>query len=204
MSRSKIKMTEPNQAVETKPDTAGKERISSLSVDANQLIELLSKELKSVPQIKAPPWAPFVKTGTYKERPPVNADWWYIRTAAILRTVARLGPVGTSKLRTKFGGKHSRGYKSERFARGSGSIIRKAMQQLETAGLIKQTIKGVHKGRIITEKAASLMDSLAQKVTVAPRKAYQARPSTATPVQAFKAENAPSTEKKKEGKDSKQ
>ncbi len=185
-------MSDAKQAEETKPEASGKEGVSALSVDANQLIGLLAKELKAVSQIKPPEWAAFVKTGAHKERPPTNEDWWYARTAAVLRTVARLGPIGTSKLRTKFGGKQSRGHKSERFARGSGSIIRKAMQQLENAGLVKQAVKGVHKGRIITEKAASLMDSLAQKVTV-PKKI---RPATS---QTLKAESSP-PEKKKEGK----
>lgn len=147
-----------------------KEQISSLSVDANKLIELLAKELHSLPQIKPPAWAPFVKTGMHKERPPSRPDWWYVRAAAVLRTVARLGPVGTSKLRTKFGGKHSRGFKSERFARGSGSIIRKAMQQLEKAGLIKQAAKGVHKGRVITQKASAMLNAVALRVKKEPHK----------------------------------
>ncbi len=171
-------MTEAKQ-VEAKQDVAAAEqrpeKLDSLSVDANQLIELLAKELHSIPQIKPPAWAPFVKTGAHKERPPSRNDWWYVRAAAVLRTVARLGPVGTSKLRTKFGGKHSRGFKSERFARGSGSIIRKAMQQLEKAGLIRQAAKGVHKGRVITEKASAMMSSIALKVKVAPRKTKAAR-----------------------------
>lgn len=166
-------MAEAKQ-VEAKQEVAAAEqhpdKLDSLSVDANQLIELLAKELHSMPQIKPPTWAPFVKTGAHKERPPARSDWWYVRAAAVLRTVARLGPVGTSKLRTKFGGKHSRGFKSERFARGSGSIIRKAMQQLEKAGLIRQAAKGVHKGRVITEKASAMMSSIALKVKTAPRK----------------------------------
>ena len=168
-------MAETKQVEATHIDAAAAEKhpeqIDSLSVDANQLIELLAKELHSIPQVKPPVWAAFVKTGAHKERPPARSDWWYVRAAAVLRTVARLGPVGTSKLRTKFGGKHSRGYKSERFARGSGSIIRKAMQQLEKAGLIKQAAKGVHKGRVITEKASAMLSSLAIKATKEPRKA---------------------------------
>lgn len=165
-------MTEAKQVEAKQADPAEQKpaQLDPLSVDANQLIELLAKELNSVPQIKPPTWAPFVKTGAHKERPPSRNDWWYVRAAAVLRTVARLGPVGTSKLRTKFGGKHSRGFKSERFARGSGSIIRKAMQQLEKAGLIRQAAKGVHKGRVITEKASAMMSSIALKVKATPRK----------------------------------
>lgn len=172
-------MTEAKQVEATKaeePKAAEQsEHLDSLSVDANQLIELLAKELHSIPQIKPPAWAPFVKTGAHKERPPVRSDWWHVRAAAVLRTVARLGPVGTSKLRTKFGGKHSRGFKSERFARGSGSIIRKAMQQLEKAGLIRQAAKGVHKGRVITEKASAMLSALALKATKEPRRVKKFR-----------------------------
>jgi small subunit ribosomal protein S19e len=137
--------------------------LSALSVDANKFIEELAKELQSIKDVKPPAWAAFVKTGVYKERPPQRKDWWHVRTAAVLRTVARLGPIGTAKLKTRFGGKHSRGHKSERFAKGSGSILRKALQQLEKAGLIKQAVKGVHKGRVITEKASTLMSTVAAK-----------------------------------------
>lgn len=167
---TEAKQSEMAKAEESKAPEQHTEHLNSLSVDANRLIELLAKELHSIPQIKPPVWAPFVKTGRHKERPPSRPDWWHVRAAAVLRTVARLGPVGTSKLRTKFGGKHSRGYKSERFARGSGSIIRKAMQQLEKAGLIKQAAKGVHKGRVITQKASAMLNAIALMVKKEPRK----------------------------------
>ena len=188
-------MTEAKQVETKQTDTATvaveqrAEDLDSLSVDANQLIEILAKELHSIPQIKPPAWASFVKTGAGKERPPARKDWWYVRTASVLRTVARLGPVGTSKLRTKYGGKHSRGYKSERFARGSGSIIRKAMQQLEKAGLVKQAVKGVHKGRIITEKASAILRTAAHKAMAEPRKAKAAK----APAQHAAAATTPST-----------
>ena len=161
-------MTEHKTAAEPKEPKptrkAAHEIIGVLSVEPNQLIEIMAKELKGIPEIKPPAWSVFVKTGAFKERPPARKDWWHVRAAAVLRTVARLGPVGTSKLRTRFGGKHSRGHKSERFAPGSGSIIRKILQQLEKAGLIKQAAKGVHKGRIITKKAATMIETAAQKV----------------------------------------
>lgn len=156
-------------------ENSGKEESKAnanpLSLDSGRFIEVLAEELKAITQIKPPEWASFVKTGMHKERPPARKDWWYVRTASVLRTVARLGPVGTSKLRTKYGGKHSRGFKSERFARGSGSIIRKSMQQLEKAGLIKQTVKGVHKGRITTEKASHLFNTVASRLAKEPAKA---------------------------------
>jgi len=120
------------------------------NIKKQELVEKLSKELKSVKEVKAPDWAKFVKTGVSKEFPPVEQDWWYFRTASILRKVAEKGPIGVSKLRNDYGSKKNRGYKPERFFKASGNIIRKALQQLETAGFIKQDQKGNHKGRVLT------------------------------------------------------
>ena len=133
-------------------------------VDSQELILKTAEELKKIPEIKAPAWTHFVKTGMHKERPPVNRDWWYVRAASVLRTIYRLGPVGVEKLRTKYGGKKNRGTKKEHFFKGSGNILRKSMQQLEKAGLIKFEDNGVHKGRIITPKGKSFLDKIATQI----------------------------------------
>src|SRR3989344_641357 len=133
-------------------------------VDSQELINKAAEELKKMPEIKAPEWAPFVKTGMHKEKPPVNKDWWYVRTASVLRTVYRLGPVGVSKLRDKYGGKKNRGVKKEHFYKGSGNILRKALQQLEKAGFVKYNDKGVHKGRIVTPKGRSFLGKIASQI----------------------------------------
>ena len=132
-----------------------------LKVNPNALINITAEELKKQSLVQPPDWSKFVKTGHHKERLPDNADWWYFRSAAVLRTVARLGPIGTEKLRVKYGGKKNRGHKPERTYKASGSILRKVLQQLETSGLVKQTEKGVHKGRILTPKGISLLDKIA-------------------------------------------
>lgn len=135
--------------------------VSIYSVDPNKLVEKVAESLKSVDAVKPPAWAPFVKTGTHKERVPTQEDWWYLRSAAVLRSVFKLGPIGVSKLRIKYGGKKSRGHKPEEFRKGSGNIIRKILQQLEKAELIKKGEVGVHKGRIITGKGKSILDKAA-------------------------------------------
>ena len=132
--------------------------------EAQELIKKAAEELKKMPEIKAPEWAPFVKTGSHKERPPMDNGWWHIRVASVLRTVYRLGPIGTEKLRTKYGGKKNRGVKQNSFAKGSGSILRKSLKKLEKAGLIKFTEKGVHKGRVITPKGKSFLDKIASQI----------------------------------------
>ena len=107
----------------------------------NDLITELGSQLKEVKEITPPLWADFVKTGVHKERPPVQKDWWYTRTAAVLVTISKIGPIGVSKLTTKYGGRKNRGHKPEVFRKGSGSIIRNVLQQLESAGLIKKVEK---------------------------------------------------------------
>jgi small subunit ribosomal protein S19e len=134
-------------------------------IQPNKLIHELSNELKNMNGFEAPEWAIYVKTGMNKERTPVKRDWWQTRIAAVLRSVANLGPIGVSKLRTKYGGKHRRGHKPAKFARGSGNIIRKVLQQLEKANLIQQTKIGVHKGRVITKQGALLLNKVAEKIT---------------------------------------
>ena len=132
------------------------------------LIEEVAKDLAKI--IHKPEWADYVKTGVHKERPPTRDDWWYMRGAAVLRTVSEKGPIGVSKLRTKYGGLKNRGVAPSRFRKGSGSIIRHVLQQLETAELIKQAEKGVHKGRIVTPKGASLIFAAAKRAGKATKK----------------------------------
>ena len=133
-------------------------------VDQNRLIEVLAERLKEEKLVSPPSWSSFVKTGAHKERPPLREDWWFVRSAAVLRSVFLLGPVGTEKLRRKFGGRKNRGVKPERFVKGSGSVTRKILQQLEQAGLVVQGVKGVHKGRVVTGKGVKLLRDAALRV----------------------------------------
>ncbi len=135
--------------------------MSILDVPQNALIEKVAEKLKTVDSIKPPEWAAFVKTGVHKERQPLRDDWWYMRSASVLRTLLN-GPIGVSKLRVKYGGRKNRGFKPEAFRRGSGNILRKIFQQLEKAGFAKQNKEG-HKGRVITPKGISLLEKTAQE-----------------------------------------
>jgi small subunit ribosomal protein S19e len=130
-------------------------------VPVNEFILKLAAEMKKVEQIRPPEWSLFCKTGVHKERPPVQSDWWFIRAAAILRSVKILGPVGTQKLRAKYGGRRHRGYRTEHFFKGSGSVVRKILQQLEKAGFIKQVKKDVHKGRVVTPAGDKFLNTVA-------------------------------------------
>jgi small subunit ribosomal protein S19e len=133
-----------------------------LIAQPNDLIVKLAEELKKSENVKAPEWSYFVKTGHGRDRQPSQYDWWYLRSAALLRKVALKGPIGTEKLRTLYGNRKNRGYQPEKFVKAGGSIIRTILKQLEAEGLLKQDQKGVRKGRVITEKGRSLLMTVAK------------------------------------------
>lgn len=127
-------------------------------VDPQALIDAAAERLEDeFDPVEMPEWARYVKTGVHKDRPPEQDNWWYIRAAAVLRTVYTDGPVGTERLRSKYGGKHRRGHNPEHFSKASGKVIRTILQQLEEAGLVEEK-EG--EGRAITPEGQSLMDGL--------------------------------------------
>ncbi|MHB8633413.1 MAG: 30S ribosomal protein S19e [Thermoplasmatota archaeon] len=140
-------------------------------VPATPLIEETARRLHKVETIQPPEWAPFVKTGAHTEKPPVQLDWWHTRVAAVLRKVYADGPIGTERLRAEFGGHRDRGSKPNRAVRGSGSIARKALQQLEKAGLV-QNVQA--QGRIVTAEGRKLMDNAAHTVRAEVQKSIPA------------------------------
>ncbi|CAB3288673.1 30S ribosomal protein S19e [Methanocaldococcus lauensis] len=133
--------------------------VTVYDVPADKLIQKTAEKLKEM-DIEVPEWVPFVKTGVSRERRPEQDDWWYIRCASILRKIYIYGPVGVSRLRTAYGGRKNRGHEPEHFYKGSGNIIRKALQELEKLGLVEKRPEG----RVITSKGRSFLDNIAKEV----------------------------------------
>jgi small subunit ribosomal protein S19e len=128
-------------------------------VPASKYIDRLSKYLReNIDEVQPLPWATFAKTGTHAEKQPQNPNWWYIRSASILRKVYIHGPIGLENLRSDYGGRKNNGVKKNHAAKAGGSSIRKVIQQLETAGLIQ--IKRPQ-GRIMTPKGRKMMQEVA-------------------------------------------
>ena len=124
----------------------------------------LAEALKNVPEIKVPEWSEFVKSSPGKERPIDEPDFWYKRTASIMKQIYKREIVGVSRLRTKYGSKKNRGYKPEKFIKAGGKIIRTILQQLDEAGFTEMTKppKGIRgkTGRKLTEKGKSFMEEI--------------------------------------------
>ena len=82
-----------------------------------------------------PEWADVVKTGSSRERPPTQDDWWHTRGAAILRKIARQGPIGVTASHRIRWTKEQR-LQTKHPGVGSRKVIRILVQQLEDAGLV--------------------------------------------------------------------
>lgn len=131
-------------------------------VPANLLIQRIAHYLKDeVDQIAPAPWASVVKTSSHAQRPPQDADWWFTRCASVLRKVYLKGPIGIERLRAEYGGRKDRGVRPEHTKKGSGAIVRKALQQLEEAKLVKTS---GNRGRTVTKEGRSLLDRLSTEI----------------------------------------
>ncbi len=125
------------------------------------LIEKLREQLQAEGKIKPPEWAKFARTGVHTEKAPVQPDWWYRRVAAVLRKVYVNGPVGSTRLAAEFGGRRDDGSAPYHPRRGSRSVAREAMQQLESLGYLSKLEK---KGRTITPAGRKLLDKAAHDI----------------------------------------
>jgi small subunit ribosomal protein S19e len=135
---------------------------TAYDVPADVLIQRLSMYIKeNIKEIQPPEWSGYVKTGSHTERVPQNPNWWYVRSASLLRKLYTKGPIGVSKLRKEYGGRKRRGMKPSHFRKAGGNIIRTSLQQLEQAGLVQ---KNNNQGRIVTGKGRSLLDAMATQI----------------------------------------
>jgi small subunit ribosomal protein S19e len=131
-------------------------------VPASKFIEKVAKHLKeNVDAVSPPAWVNAVKTGIQAEKQPQDPAWWYTRCASILRKIYIHGPIGAEQLRADYGG--ATGYRGspEHAVKAGGSIVRKALQQLQTAGLVETS--GT-RGRRITKEGRKLLQELAEEL----------------------------------------
>lgn len=130
--------------------------VSVKEVPSQQFVEKLEEELKKIEQIKPPKWISFAKSGSHRERPPQQPDFWYIRAASLMRRLSVEGNIGVERLRTYYGGRRRRGHKPAISKIAGGSVIRKLLQQLEAAGLVAKD----KKGRKLSPKGQKLVSSV--------------------------------------------
>jgi len=134
-------------------------------LDSQEYNLKLAEALKDISEFVAPEWIAFSKSGASKARPIDDKDFWFKRSASILRQIYKKKIVGVSRLRTKYGSKKNRGYKPEEFRRASGKIIRTILQQSDKAGFTELAVdvKGVRAkkpGRQLTTKGKEFLEAI--------------------------------------------
>lgn len=135
---------------------------TAYDVPADVLISKLSGYIKeNVKEVTPPEWAAYVKTGSHVERMPQVPDWWYFRTASLLRKLYMNGPVGVQRLRKEYGGRKRKGNSPAHHRKAGGCIIRISLQQLEKAGFVDKVEKS---GRVVSKKGRSLLDAMSTQI----------------------------------------
>ncbi len=127
-------------------------------VKSSELTKLASVRLKKT--ISKPDYVDYVKSGPNKERIPSDPDFWFMRSASILRQVYINGPIGVSRLRTKYGSRQKHVVHRRHHINAGGSIIRDILIELEKFEFIKKTSKG----RIIMPKGQSFLDKISSEL----------------------------------------
>ncbi|MGM0604757.1 MAG: 30S ribosomal protein S19e [Halobacteriota archaeon] len=137
--------------------------VTIYDVPADELISELADRLAE--RLETPEWANYTKSGSDRELPPKQEDFWETRAASVLRKVAMNEPIGIERLATEYGGstKGSNRYTvaPPSHTGGSKKIIRTVLAQLEAEGFVR-TAKG--EGRHVTDEGRAFLDEAAADV----------------------------------------
>ena len=136
----------------------GKTVVTVKDVEADKFIVAFAQHLKRQGRFEIPKWADIVKTAKFKELPPNDPDWLYVRTASMVRKIYIRAGMGVGAFRKVYGGQKRRGVCTNVFAKGSGTIARYCLQKLEEMGLVEQDDNG---GRRITKEGQRELDTVA-------------------------------------------
>merc|ERR1712093_792830 len=137
-------MGTPVLASDTLGSIMARRCVTVKDVPADEFIKACADFLKRQPKFDVPKYHDIVKTSVIKEFAPYDEDWFYVRSASILRKVY---------LRKGTGKAH--------FGTASGAIIRKAMLELEKLEMMEHCSDG---GRVITSKGRAEMDRIAGNI----------------------------------------
>uniref|UniRef100_A0A8C9GP93 Small ribosomal subunit protein eS19 n=1 Tax=Piliocolobus tephrosceles TaxID=591936 RepID=A0A8C9GP93_9PRIM len=131
-------------------------------VDAELFINAYANHLKLHNKITYPKWCNFVKTGKGRKLAPQDDNWFYIKSASILRRFYLKSDIGVGYLRRHFSHKQRRGVAPNHTSLASGKILRYILQELEHIGYIEQNPQ--KKGRRLTIKGVNAINNFARYV----------------------------------------
>ncbi|HTT35624.1 MAG TPA: 30S ribosomal protein S19e [Thermoplasmata archaeon] len=134
-----------------------------IDVPPSAFLPRIAAILREERAVAPPPWSAFVKTGVHREKAPLQPDWWYLRSASVLRKISLMGPTGIQRLSAEYGGRRDRGSAPYHARTGSRSVLREIVQQLEKSGLVEPQKK---RGRRVSAQGQKLLDRVAKETLV--------------------------------------
>ena len=132
--------------------------ITVRDINPQVFIKEYALHLKNSGKLNVPKWVDIVKTGVSRELPPSNPDWFFTRAAAIARFVYCYPNTGVGGLCKVHGSKKNKGHRPGKHADASSSVMRKALQALEKAGILGASAE---KGRVVSENGKRDLDQVA-------------------------------------------
>merc|ERR1712117_462492 len=137
--------------------------VSVKDVNQADFVTAFAAFLKKSGKMTPPKWSDFAKTATFKQMPPADDDWFYIRVAAVARQLYIKGTVGTGRMSVIYGGSANRGFRPCHTKRGNGHIARIAFQELEKLKMVEKA----DKGRKLSKQGQQDMDRVASQLVKA-------------------------------------
>merc|ERR1711879_84672 len=132
-------------------------------VNQSDFVTAFAAFLKKSGKVTVPKWSDFAKAATFKQMPPADDDWFYVRTAAVARQLYIKGTVGTGRMSVIYGGSANRGFRPSHTRGGNGHIARCAFQELEKLKMVEKA----DKGRKLSKQGQQDMDRVASQLVKA-------------------------------------
>jgi len=142
---------------------AHKSGVTVKDVPSHEFVVTYAQHLKRSGKLHVPKWVDLVKTGHFKEMPPNNPDWYYVRAASMARKIYLRGGLGVGAFRKIYGGNKDRGVAPSHFAKSSGAVARSVLRELERIKVIEKDPKG---GRRVTSTGQRDLDRIAGQIKV--------------------------------------
>jgi len=144
-------------------------KVSVKDVDQHEFVRQVAAFLKKTNKVKVPEWADLVKLAKFKELAPIDSDWYFVRTASIVRHLYFRSPAGVGAFTKVYGGRKSNGTRPSHFCRGGKSVNRKALQTLEAIKWVEKGEDG--RGRALSKQGRKDLDRIASQMKQALAKA---------------------------------
>jgi small subunit ribosomal protein S19e len=134
-------------------------------IPATQFVTALAAHFKKTGKYELPAMHDLIKTGSHRELPPQDADWYYLRLASVARKVYLQPAVGIEHLAHAYGGKYWSKMTTKHHGKAARGNVRHALKALESTKLIAK--KEGKTGRFITAAGRRELDVIANSIAKA-------------------------------------